>query len=107
MARAKFQTLTEQMFYILLCMNEKRCGMDVMELVREMTEGRIVIGAGTMYTLLADFEKAGMIQEVEVEGRKRSYVITEKGRDLLHKEYLRIKTQIEDFERVMKGEKES
>ena len=105
MARAKFQTLTEQMFYILLCMNEKRCGMDVMELVREMTDGRIVIGAGTMYTLLADFEKAGIIQEVEVEGRKRSYLITEKGREMLTKEYVRIKTQIKDYERIMEGER--
>ena len=105
MARAKFQTLTEQMFYILLCMNEKRCGMDVMELVREMTGGRIVIGAGTMYTLLADFEKAGIIQEVEVEGRKRSYLITEKGREMLTKEYVRVKTQIKDYERIMEGER--
>ena len=105
MARAKFQTLTEQMFYILLCMNEKRCGMDVMELVREMTGGRIVIGAGTMYTLLADFEKAGIIQEVEVEGRKRSYLITEKGREMLTKEYVRVKTQVKDYERIMEGER--
>ena len=30
MARGKFQTLTEQMFYILLCLRQERCGADVM-----------------------------------------------------------------------------
>ena len=29
MARARFQTLTEQMFYVLLCLREERCGADV------------------------------------------------------------------------------
>lgn len=31
MAREKFQTLTEQMFYILLCLQEECYGMDIME----------------------------------------------------------------------------
>ena len=34
MPREKFQTLTEQMFYILLCLREECCGMDIMERVR-------------------------------------------------------------------------
>ena len=48
MARAKFQTLTEQMFYILLCLRQECCGMDIMERVREMTEGRVNLGPGTL-----------------------------------------------------------
>ena len=31
MAREKFHTLTEQMFYILLSLRQARCGVDVME----------------------------------------------------------------------------
>lgn len=100
MARAKFQTLTEQMFYILLCLREECCGMDVMEKVASMTEGRIQIGAGTMYTLLADFQKSGMIEETAVEGRKRSYRITEKGRAMLAQEYERLQRQIRDYENI-------
>ena len=42
MAREKFQTLTEQMFYILLCLRRECCGVDIMERVREMTGGRVV-----------------------------------------------------------------
>ena len=40
MPREKFQTLTEQMFYILLCLRTECCGIDVMAQVEQMTEGR-------------------------------------------------------------------
>lgn len=99
MARAKYQTLTEQMFYILMCLKSECCGMDMMEKVSTMTNGRVQIGAGTMYTLLGDFEKYGAIMETAVEGRKRSYIITPKGEALLRNEYIRIKKQLEDFEK--------
>ena len=39
MAREKFQTLTEQMFYILLCLQRECCGVDVMARVSEMKGG--------------------------------------------------------------------
>lgn len=103
MARTKFQTLTEQMFYILLCMQQECCGMELMEQIKRITGGRIEIGAGTMYTLLGDFEKEGMIRETQVVGRKRSYVITEKGSDMLQKEYNRICIQVKDYERFGGG----
>mgnify|MGYP003185318416 CR=1 FL=1 len=47
MAREKFSTLTEQMFYILLCLREECCGMDVMARVNELTGGRVAVGPGT------------------------------------------------------------
>ena len=49
MAREKFQTLTEQMFYILLCLQRECCGVDVMDRVARMTENRVTIGPGTLY----------------------------------------------------------
>ena len=52
MAREKFSTLTEQMFYILLCLREECCGMDVMARVNELTGGRVAVGPGTLYNLL-------------------------------------------------------
>ena len=83
MARAKFQTLTEQMFYTLLCLKEECCGMDILDRVPAMTGQRIKIGSGTLYTLLEQFLEAGMICENRVEGRRRSYVLTQKGRLML------------------------
>ena len=86
MAREKFQTLTEQMFYILLCLRQEQCGADIMAQVSALTEGRVTVGPGTLYNLLEQFLSAGYIRETRVEGRKRSYLITEAGRKALSDE---------------------
>ena len=99
MAREKYQTLTEQMFYILLCLTREQCGVDIMERVREMTEGRVVIGPGTLYSLLESFQLEGFIRETKVEGRRRSYRITRRGRERLDQERQRLERQLEDYGR--------
>lgn len=106
MPREKFQTLTEQMFYILLCLREERCGADVMEKVADITGGRVTVGPGTLYHLLDQFLHDGMIEETRAVGRKRSYRLTEKGQKLLEEEYGRLCARVEDYRRSMgKGEK--
>jgi len=100
MARIKYKTLTEQMFYILLCLRTECCGIDIMEMVSEMTGGRVLLGPGTLYALLGDFVKQCFIKETAVEGRKRSYVITDAGEELLREEYKRLKAQVTDYERA-------
>ena len=62
MPREKFRTLTEQMFYILLCLRKECCGMDIMEEVSRITECRVSVGPGTLYNLLEQFLTAGMIK---------------------------------------------
>ena len=101
MPREKFQTLTEQMFYILLCLRTECCGMDMMRRVDEMTGGRVSVGPGTLYNLLDQFSAAGMIRETRVEGRRRSYLLTTKGCQALRKEYERLCQMTEDYKRVM------
>lgn len=103
MAREKFQTLTEQMFYILLCLQEECYGMDIMEKVSAMTKERVTIGPGTLYNLLEQFLKAGAIAETRVEGRKRCYRITPLGLEMLEKEYQRLLTLAEDYQRYQGG----
>lgn len=97
MAREKFNTLTEQMFYTLILLQTECCGTDIMNRVVEITDGRIKIGAGTLYTLLEGFEKAEYIIETKVEGRKRSYILTDKGKEALLKEKIRLEQQLTDF----------
>ena len=97
MPREKFQTLTEQMFYVLLCLREECYGMDILDKVPAMTEGRVNVGSGTLYNLLEQFLKEDMIRETKVEGRRRSYILTSKGKDMLYKEYLRINAQVMDY----------
>ncbi len=103
MARERFQTLTEQMFYILLCLQSECYGMDIMEQVREMTGGRIIIGPGTLYHLLESFVKAEMICETKVEGRRRSYLITGVGMQVLEEEYQRLMLLTNDYRNYVIG----
>ena len=105
MPRPKFQTLTEQMFYILLCLRQERCGIDILELVPAMTNGRVTVGSGTLYNLLEQFLDAGYIQETRVEGRRRSYLLTDEGQEMLDREYRRICAQAQDYRRLTKEEK--
>ena len=98
MAREKFQTLTEPMFYILLTLREECCGTDIMARVSALTHGRVDLGPGTLYNLLDSFQQSEMIRETAVEGRKRSYLITAKGREILEAEYRRLLVLTEDYQ---------
>ena len=96
MAREQFQTLTEPMYYILLALTEECCGVDIMEKVKTISRGRVLVGPGTLYAMLAKFEENGVIKLTASEGRRKSYIITDKGLDMLKEEYARLKTMVED-----------
>ena len=100
MPRAKFHTLTEQMFYVLLCLKNECYGLDILDRVPAMTENRVSVGSGTLYNLLEQFLEEGMIVETKVEGRRRSYILTCKGKEMLDKEYQRIQAQALDYRRI-------
>lgn len=101
MAREKFQTLTEQMFYILLCLRREQCGADIMAQVSALTAGRVSVGPGTLYHLLESFLQAGYIRETRAEGCKRSYLITEVGQKALDDEYRRLQILTADYDRLI------
>lgn len=95
MARQQFQNLTEPMYYILISLIEERCGVDIMAEVDRISNGCVKVGPGTLYALLARFEKEKMIVETKIVQRKRSYIITELGMDILKEEYQRLNSLIE------------
>lgn len=91
--------LTEPMFYVLMSfLKQDMCGIDVTDYVNRRTHGRVKLGPGTLYTLLAKFQEEGLIQETEVEGRKRTYRITSKGRDAYREELDRLRACVADGE---------
>ena len=102
MPRAKFHTLTEQMIYILICLKNECCGMDILDKVPAMTNGRVNVGSGTLYNLLEQFLEEEYIIETKVEGRRRSYIITSKGKEILDKEVERIKAQLADYNSIFR-----
>ena len=72
--------------------------MDIMGRVEALTKGRVRVGPGTLYNLLEQFQSAGFIRETKVQGRKRSYILTERGEAMLREEYERLKALTTDFE---------
>ena len=96
MAREQLQTLTEPMYYILLALTEECCGVDIMERVKKISGGRVTVGPGTLYAMLAKFEEKDIIRLTASEGRRKSYIITETGKEELKKEYERLKRMVFD-----------
>ena len=56
------------------------------------------LGPGTLYTLLGKFQEEGLIEETEVEGRKRTYRLTNKGRQAYREELERLRACVADGE---------
>lgn len=99
MAKRTLEILTESMFYVLMSfVNHERCGIEIAEFVERKTGGRVKVGPGTLYTILGKFEEERLIEEIQVDGRKRTYRMTEKGRSAYAEELKRLQTCIEDAE---------
>ena len=89
--------LTEPMFYVLMSfLRRDMCGIDITEFVEQKTHGRVRLGPGTLYTLLGKFLDGGLIEETEVDGRKRTYRITPKGREAYREELERLRACVRD-----------
>lgn len=101
MPRTQLQTLTEPMYYVLLVLTSPSYGYEIMQKITELTEGRVSVGAGTLYALLGRFEKEGIIRQVKAVDRKKVYQLTEEGQELLKEEYRRLKSLVEDGRRCM------
>lgn len=91
MPKKAFDSLSESMFYILMAFQQAQmCGTEIVQFIQERTAGRLSLGPGTLYTILAKFEEEGIIDETEIDGRKRTYRITQKGIDLYQEELQRL-----------------
>ena len=100
MAKEPLKVLTESMFYVLIAlMKQERCGTEIVQFVDDTTAGRVSLGPGTLYTILAKFLEEGLIVETAVEGRKRTYAITDRGRALFRQELSRLKLCVADGDR--------
>lgn len=94
--------LTEPMFYVLMSfLRQEMCGIEITEFVSQKTGGRVVLGPGTLYTLLGKFQEEHLIEETQVEGRKRTYRLTEKGREVYLAELERLRTCVRDGEETL------
>jgi DNA-binding PadR family transcriptional regulator len=86
----KYLPLTESTFYILLALVEPMHGYGVMQKVEILSEGTVNIGPGTLYGAFQALEKEALIVKVGEEERRKIYVLTAKGRDVLKQQVNRL-----------------
>lgn len=97
MSKNALEVLTESMFYVLSALlKEPKCGTEIANFVSTTTRQRVVLGPGTLYAILSKFEEGGLIKEIAVEGRKRTYQITDIGKGMYLKEKTRLHQMLDD-----------
>lgn len=101
----KYEPLTESYYYILLCLfKEPNHGYGIMQETLELSNKRVKIGSGTMYTAVSKMINKGWIKDSNVinseDDRRKTYEITEEGIDALNKEIIRLKELLKSAELV-------
>ena len=97
MPKKAMEILTESMFYVLMALSDRpMCGIDIAARITRKTRTRVRLGPATLYTILGKFQKKDYIEETEVEGRKRTYRITARGREAYLDELQRLRRCLAD-----------
>jgi DNA-binding PadR family transcriptional regulator len=95
--------MTEAMFYVLLALINPSHGYHLMEAIEEVSGGRVLMGPGTLYGVLARLEKDKLIFMVKEDSRRKTYQLTDDGRLALLAEQERIAMMVRDFNAVTGG----
>ena len=104
MAREQLQTLSEPMYFLLLALTKPMHGYEVMQTVGAISGGRVRIGAGTLYALLTRFENENIVFQTGGDGRRKIYALADKGRDLLRREYERLRESAAAYDNYIREE---
>ena len=90
--RTEQNALTEGVYLILVSMLTPRHGYAVMQNIETLTNGRVTLGAGTLYGAINSLLEKELIRAVghSAESRKKEYVITLHGKEVLQREILRL-----------------
>lgn len=88
--RKVYVPMTETGFYILLCLREEAHGYSIVQRVKYMTGGEILLSPGTLYGTLSKMEKDGLIRFMREEEKRKLYQITPLGQEVLGLEMKRI-----------------
>lgn len=100
--------LTEAVYYILLSLMEPMHGYGIMQNVEKLSGGRLRLAAGTLYGAISTMLEKGWITALDngADSRKKEYVITEAGREVLRAEYARLKELVDNGRAALEMEVE-
>lgn len=88
---ARHLPLTEATYCILLALAEPLHGYGIMQKVEAASGGAVRIGPGTLYGALTALEKEKLIARFDEVERRKRYVLTAPGRDVLDAELQRLR----------------
>lgn len=96
--------LTEAVFYILLALHSPLHGYGIMQYIREISNGRVDLGPGTLYGAINTLLEKGWIEAVNSNtgGRKKEYLITQTGRGAVGEELRRLEELLENGNKIAK-----
>ena len=101
---AKGGALTEVSFYILLSLYQPKHGYAVMQFIEDKTNGRLSLGAGTLYGALTSLQNKDWIEPCgDSEGRKKEYIITARGKQVAENELQRLKELLQVASKIVGG----
>ncbi len=88
---AKSGALTEVTFFILLSLYTPNHGYGIMQFVEEKTQGRLILGAGSLYGAIKTLQERNWIMPIDDGNeRKKEYIITEIGKEIAKVELTRL-----------------
>ncbi|MYL44291.1 PadR family transcriptional regulator [Virgibacillus halodenitrificans] len=83
----KMEQLTDSMFYIMIALTKPRHGYAIMNLIDETSKGAITIGPASMYTIIKKLLKQEWIYLYdESDSRRKTYLLTQRGKDVLEED---------------------
>lgn len=99
------QALTEAVFYILLSLTEPLHGYGIMQNSERLSNGRVHLAAGTLYGAITNLIEKGWIRALpeEKDSRKKEYIITNLGREVLLDEMKRLEELLSNGKRILGG----
>ena len=90
----KYIPMTETAYYILLALSFELHGYGIIGYVNDITNGRLKLGAGTIYGTLSKMEADGLIESKNVYDRRRTYIQTKIGGEILSIEINRLEEML-------------
>ena len=96
--------LTEATYYILLSLCRPRHGYGIMQQTEELSGGRVRLAAGTLYGALNTLCDKGWIALKTVDDRRKEYLLTDRGKEILVNEVKRLKELAHNGEMILGSE---
>jgi len=97
----KYLPLTESTYYTLLALVEPLHGYILMQKVKEISKGSVDIGPGTLYGVFSKLQKEGLILKVKEEDRRKTYILTPKGKEVLRAQINRLEIMTKEGLKVI------